>query len=114
METFVLPFSIGNSDVSLVIISAMSKLNAKVAVESSPLFAIGVWKYVFIFVIVGFMLAYSGLVIGIGQMDTDDGYETLNEDNDISHVIINNTVIVKYILLWNTYFGDPSYNLYKV
>ena len=49
----------------------MSDGIVKVTVESCPPF--GVLKYVFIFIIVGLMLAYSGSVTVNDGIDTDDG-----------------------------------------
>jgi hypothetical protein len=86
--------------------------NVKMAVQSFPMF--GAWKFVFIFTIVGFMLAYNGLETVIDGMDTDEDYDMRNEDKDISQGTINYPNNVKYILLWTPYFGDPSYHLNKV
>jgi hypothetical protein len=95
--------------------------NMKMTAESSSSSAtsadLDMKKFVFIFVVVIFLLVYIVLETDISDIDTYDAYDIhpITVDVDSGHdTFRNSSDDVKYILLWNPYFGDPSYNLEKV
>ena len=78
-------------------------------------------KYVCL-LIVTLILAYLGVAryrVKTLQIDKTVGephqpIKNTDSDKNVSKVGNNSTEAVKYILLWNSFFGDPSYHLTTV
>ena len=72
-------------------------------------------KFLFFFISVSLMLLQRTVYTKSGiSIDTAEGVLKVHDTNDSLDISTNTSDTMRYILLWNPYFQDPSYHLEEV